>query len=116
MDNRRYARFELLDYATLTTETGSESSSVVIVDVGLGGIQLRVKEDLAEGTKVTVAIQIDKEKNLAVAGEVLSCRPIDDSDLFGVGCRFLPKSHEERVAIAEYVHNVFQRQGEKLTQ
>jgi len=37
-----------------------------------------------------------------------------DSDLHATGIKFMPESHSDRMAIAEYVHEVFQRQCDGL--
>lgn len=113
-DLRRYARFEVLDYAKVDGGTKSEPISAVVVDVGLGGIQIRCRETIKAGTKVNLVIGSESGDSISLSAEVVSCRAIEDSDLNGVGCRFLPNNHEERIVIAEYVHTVFQRQGEKL--
>lgn len=113
-DQRRYARFEVLDYAKVTSDKIKEPISAVVVDVGLGGIQIRSREQLTEGDSCTLVIGREDGSPLTIKAEVRTVRPIEDSDLFGAGCRFLPDNHTERMAIAEYVHMVFQRQGEKL--
>jgi c-di-GMP-binding flagellar brake protein YcgR len=115
-DQRRYARFEVLDYAMVYPPNGNEPFRAVVVDVGLGGVQLRSKEQLPVGENFELVIGTPEGKQLALNGEVRSSRKILDSELFGSGYRFIPESHDQRIDIAEYVHMVFQRQGEKLIQ
>lgn len=113
-DQRRYARFEVLDYAMVYPENSSQPFRAVVVDVGLGGVQLRSREELPVGFTCELVIGDNQGKQLSLAGEVRNSRIIDGEGLFGSGYRFAPKSHDERIEIAEYVHGVFQRQGEKL--
>jgi hypothetical protein len=113
-DLRRFARFEVLDYAKVFLNTSDEPLSAVVVDVGLGGIQIRTREKMTDGTNCTLLIGNEDGNPLKIEAEIRSVRKIDDSELYGAGCRFLPEGHDQRIAIAEYVHMVFQRQGEKL--
>ncbi len=115
-DQRRYARFEVLDYAMIYPSNGNQPFRAIVVDVGLGGVQLRSKEQLPIGDNFELIIGTSDGKQLALNGEIRSSRKVPDSDLFGSGYRFLPESHDQRIDIAEYVHMVFQRQGEQLIQ
>lgn len=112
-DQRRYARFEILDYASVTTNGEKNSTSVVVVDVGLGGIQFRSKDSMEAGTTFTLSIGSKQEDTICFSCEATHIRAMDDG-IYAIGCRFRPQNHEERVAVAEYVHAVFQRQGERL--
>ena len=111
-DKRRFLRYEVLDYAAVVD--GVDSTNAVIVDIGLGGLQLRSKTALPVGHKVSINIGRLHKAPLELAGEVRHTSKMDDSDLFASGIRFVPETHEERLAIAEYVHGVFQRQCDKL--
>lgn len=112
-DKRRYLRYEMLDYA-LAYVDDSEAIKAVIVDIGLGGMQLRSKEALTVGAHCKVHIGRLHGDPIVLAGEIRHCGAVEDSDLFATGIRFCPENHEERLAIAEYVHGVFQRQCDKL--
>ena len=112
-DQRRYARFEILDYATVTGGSAGASDTAMVVDVGLGGLQLRWKNPGEVGDAIVISIGRNGAEPLDIQVQVTNKRQIE-ADLWAVGCRFLPGSHEQRVAVAEYVHNVFQRQGERL--
>lgn len=116
-DQRRYARFEVLDYAMVyPIDEGRVPFSAVVTDVGLGGVQLRTKERIPPGLACELVIGTPDGKQLTLQGEIRNSRPVKNSSLYGSGYRFTPASHEERIAIAEYVHMVFQRQGERLVQ
>ncbi len=114
IDQRRYARFEVLDYAMVYPSSSSHPFRAIVVDVGLGGVQLRSREELPVGFTCELVIGDSSGKQLSLAGEVRNSRALEGQDLYGSGYRFTPKSHDERIEIAEYVHRVFQRQGEKL--
>jgi hypothetical protein len=112
-DKRRFLRYEMLDYA-LVYFGPQEPIKAVIVDIGLGGLQLRSKDQLPLGATCKVHIGRLHGEPLVLAGEVRHSGEVDGSDLLAVGVRFCPDSHDERLAIAEYVHSVFQRQCDKL--
>jgi len=115
-DVRRYARFELFEYVVIESEELIEATRAVVVDIGLGGLQLRSRQSMPLGHVCVLRVGQDTGKSLILRGEVRYSTPIPDSDLWAIGFRFIPSSHEERVAIAEYVHSVFQRQGDRLVQ
>lgn len=113
-DKRRYIRYEVLDYASVRIEGVEEPINVVIADIGLGGLQMRSKTTFDAGA--TIDISVGREAGtLTLHCEVRHCASIVDSPLHGIGVRFMPRNHEERMAIAEYVHGIFQRQCDLLT-
>jgi len=103
----------MLDYALVYIDGGNPVTSV-IVDIGLGGLQLRSKTVFPVGMRCRIQIGTMQGEPLVLAGEVRHSGAIDHSDLVATGIRFCPNTHEERLAIAEYVHGVFQRQCDKL--
>jgi hypothetical protein len=103
----------MLDYALVYTPE-QEPVKAVIVDIGLGGLQLRSKELIPVGAYCKVQIGRVNGEPLTLAGEVRHSSDIENSELIATGVRFCPETHEERLAIAEYVHGVFQRQCDKL--
>ncbi len=113
-DRRRHARFELLEYAMVYSEEGQEPAPSVMVDISLGGMQTRSRRTLDAGTPCEVVIGRGTEKPLVVHADVTYSRRVDDSGLFAVGFRFKPKTTAERVELVDYVHAVFQTQGETL--
>lgn len=113
-DKRRYLRYEVLDYAVVFPDDGGDSCQTVIVDIGLGGLQIRSRTELPVGCKCRLHVgRLDKNP-LVLRGEVRHTAAIKNSDLISTGIRFLPESHEERLAIAEFVHAIFQRQCDML--
>jgi hypothetical protein len=103
----------MLDYSLVYAD-GVEAIRGVIVDIGLGGLQLRSREELPVGCRCQIHIGRLHGDPLVLAGEVCHNGLVDGSDLVASGIRFVPETHDERLAIAEYVHGVFQRQCDKL--
>ena len=115
MEKRRYVRYELLDYAQLDLHGLDEQVSVVVTDIGLGGLQVRTKSDLEKGTSCNIRIAGEGDVEHHLPGEVRHSATIPRTDLFAIGIRFTPVTHEERIAVAEFVHTIFRRQAESLT-
>ena len=113
-DNRRYARFELLECAMLYVANEREPIRVVIADIGLGGVQLRSKEAVPTDQPLVLHIGRDGQDPLEIKGKVLYCHP-GEEPLYVTGFCFMPETHEERIIVAEYVHSVFQQQFDALT-
>ena len=114
VDKRRYLRYEVLDYAVIRRDGETDAVNAVIVDIGLGGLQVRSKDSLRVGDECIISVGLNNRPPLHLRGEVRHCSLMDDSGLFGSGIRFIPKDHADRIAIAEYVHDVFQRQCDLL--
>jgi hypothetical protein len=86
----------------------------VVVDVSLGGLQVRSKLAAPVGLQCTLHIAQLGGKPLRVKGEVRHVAEVPGMDLISSGFRFLPETQEERVAIMEYVHGVFLRRSELM--
>ncbi len=114
-DKRRYIRYEVLDYSLVEINGVVDATNAIIVDIGLGGLQLRTKSAIDIGKSVKIQVGRVDQPALILKGEVRHCSLIPQSDLFGIGVRFMPDTHDERMAIAEYVHSIFQRQCDLLS-
>lgn len=114
-EKRRYLRYEVVDFAKVSTRDATTAFHAVVTDIGLGGLQLRARQWLESGIRVTVEVGRTDLPPLCLMGEVSHCSVLPESDLCGVGVRFTPHNHEERMAIVEYVHGVFQRQCDLLS-
>lgn len=115
LEMRKHARFELFEYAMIYTNEGSEPIRSVIIDISLGGAQVRSRTTVEAGLKVVVDVaQPDAVEPFLVNAEVRYSNPIPNTDLYAVGFRFTPTSAEEREKIARYVHEFFRMQGEYL--
>ncbi len=103
----------MLDYA-LVFDGSKEPIKAVVVDIGLGGLQLRSKERFSIGARCRIHIGRASGEPLILNAEICHSSMVQDSELAASGVRFCPETHEDRLAIAEYVHGVFQRQCDKL--
>ncbi len=112
-ENRRDNRFELLDYA-IASRLGHSNIRSVVVDVSLGGLQVRSRSQFETSEVCTLSIGRGQLSPLQVHAEVRYSVPIEDSDLFATGFRIVPESVGERIEWVDYVHAVFQVQGEAL--
>jgi hypothetical protein len=114
-DFRLYARFECLEDAILQSEQGDHKYQATLLDIGLGGVQIESNEPLPTDTKLLLVLEA-KEGGLLlkVHGKAKYCNAPQGSSAYMTGFKFVPESHQERVAIAEFVHDVFQRQWEIL--
>ena len=113
-DTRRYARFGVLEYAIVFLNGTAEPLRSVIVDVGLGGIQILSKQQLPVGHVCHLTIGRSDGTSLDIPGEVRFSQPMDGSELFSTGMRFAPETHQQRSELVDYVHAVFQRQADQL--
>lgn len=114
-DQRRYLRYEIFDYASIKTDESTEEQHGMIVDIGLGGLQLRSRTELPIGSVVTLTVGRLEDKPLVMRTEVRHCSKVEGTDLFALGMRFSPVGHTQRLETAEFVHQVFVRQREQLT-
>ena len=115
-DQRRHARFELLDYALLQGEANQpEPERAVVVDVSLGGLQIRSKAKFTNGELFRLKVGRVEEAPLEVVAEVRYSIAVEDTDLCATGFKVKPENNEQRIAWVDYVHSVFQSQGEFLT-
>lgn len=113
-DSRLYARFELNECAMISREAQEEPYRTILVDIGLGGAQLRSKEPLPTGELLNLTLGRDGKPPVTLKGIVRYSHPTDEAESFVNGFKFAPETHAERVTIAEFVHEVFQRQWEIL--
>jgi hypothetical protein len=111
-EQREHARLETFEYALAHQSGEDRPKRAVIVNLGLGGIQLRCRERFEVGSMWNLQIS---GATMPIPVEVRYFDAVPSSDLFAVGMRFKPGNHEERMAIAKYVHNVFQQQLDNLT-
>ena len=113
-DLRLYARFDLVECAVVYSESNPEPYRATLVDIGLGGVQLRSKEPMPVEEKLSLHLGQDAQEPLKICG-IARYSKLDEKDgMYVTGFKFTPESHQERVAIAEFVHGVFQRQWEIL--
>ncbi len=113
-DKRNAARLRVLDYAVVLGDEPNASMNAVVVDIGLGGLQLHSRIPIAVGEQVGVRVGIAAGPPVVLPCEVRHSAPIERSGLYATGVRFVPGDHEERTAVATFVHGAFQRQRDTL--
>ena len=113
-DKRRYLRYEILDYAVVQLDGDSGEINTVIADISLGGVQLRSRVPIEAGRLCTIRVGWHDGGPVGLRAEVRHCHRIPDSELYTTGMKFMPDNHDDRVAIAEYVHQTFERQCDNL--
>ncbi|MHB8636922.1 MAG: PilZ domain-containing protein [Fimbriimonadaceae bacterium] len=109
IDKRRYLRYDLLDYAMAYGDNDMIGVRSVIADVGLGGLALRTHEPLAAGEKLKLIVGRGSGHAITIRGLIRHVQLHPESRLYAIGVQFQPENHEERVTIAQYVHEIFQR-------
>jgi c-di-GMP-binding flagellar brake protein YcgR len=113
-DQRRHTRFELLEYAMIYMDGSPKAVRAVIVDVSLGGMQILTRFKVKKGATGCAIIGKGHSNPIRVGVESLHCSQADSEEMFSVGFRFRPANTKERVDIVDYVHEIFQSQGESL--
>jgi hypothetical protein len=116
-DHRQHARFELLDYALMQGDAEGQPAAqrAIIVDVSLGGLQIRSRTKFSHGDVFRLTVGRADNSPVLIAAEVRYSIPIEESDLFATGFKVKPEDNEQRINWVDYVHTVFQSQGETLT-
>ena len=111
-DLRLYARFECATGALLLSKLDNQLYGVSVLDIGLGGVQLRSANPLPVDIEMSLQIELTPGKALSFNGKVRysSGQPGEYSS----GFKFAPETQEERVSIANFVHEIFQNQWEAL--
>lgn len=113
-DVRQHARFELLEYAIVKRRGSKDHVRSVLIDVSLGGLQVRSRTEFKVGGSYRLNIgRVDSEP-LEVDAEVRYSIPIENTDLYATGFRCLPATSTQRTQWVDYVHSIFQSQGESL--
>jgi hypothetical protein len=113
-DLRRHSRFEVLETAVVYRNGASMPTAALIVDISLGGLQTRGRDAFELGESCIVVVGRDGDAPLPVPARVIFSMPIQETGLMATGFRFTPKTMEERMAIVQHVHDIFQKQGERL--
>ena len=112
-DQRRNMRFDVLECALVKLTSQPTPVTAVIVDISLGGMQSRCRQEIQEGSQCILAITQGGEEPIEVQAEVRYCRKQPDSELYSVGFRFLYGKSEQRMKLVAYIHDVFQRQSSR---
>ena len=109
-ETRRYERFPCAQMVTIKAKDDKKDEDEVralVIDVSLGGLKMRTKASL-DPAKTYVLTMASDGTPMNFHGTIVHLAPNTDSNgETGVGFVFRPESHEERVAIANFVHQVF---------
>lgn len=111
-DNRRHARFEMFEYAVLYRENDPDGISALIVDISVGGLQVRARNRFLQGEVCTLVIGRGWEPPLTINVEIRYSCEIEEADLFATGVRYRPRDAQQRMELVDYLHDVFQRRSE----
>lgn len=113
-DQRQHHRFELLEYAAIHAPPPLSTIFAVVVDISLGGLQTRSRYELPVGTRCRVLIGQGGDEPIELCAEVRYSRKLPDSELYASGLRFVETESWDRIALVNYIHGIFSRQGEQL--
>ena len=109
MNQRRFERFNIFERAALVDESG-KSTSVILVDVSLGGAQVLARDSFPDGNAVNLVVGKGNEATTIAA--VIRYNKPGEFDLTAVGLKMTGASGEERVAIANLVNRIFMNPSE----
>lgn len=110
MDGRRHYRFETMEYVQLSEPNTKEPFSAVIVDISLGGLQLRSRNICEAGKVYHLQIGQGEQEPIEAEIEIRYCKPVDGSDLNSIGVKFMPAQREKRMRLVQYIHQSFSNQ------
>ncbi|MBX3120380.1 MAG: PilZ domain-containing protein [Fimbriimonadaceae bacterium] len=86
----------------------------LVIDVSLGGLLLRSEHNFTGGETIEIQIAQERGDAVTVEAEVRHSTVVEGSQFFLCGARFLPKTHDQRVAIVHYVHDAFRTGADKM--
>jgi len=113
-DMRLYERFELGVEAQLSDAASNTEFPVHIVDVGMGGVQLRSTQPLPPTIPTMLAVALTGHPTLRFSGHVRYSNLNDQDATYVSGFKFTPATLEERVVISDFVRQIFEDQWQSL--
>lgn len=113
-ERRDTERFALFEYAIVRMGEQSIRLRSVVVDVSLGGLQVRSREEFESGAKCTLVVGRMGLDPMEISAEVRYSRPIEGSDLVSTGFRITPANDIEKEQWARFVQNSLKNQGEQI--
>lgn len=114
VEHRKHSRFSILEYALLQLDKKPISVRTLIVDISMGGAQLRSRTECKVGDKAYLIVGTFKDVPLKIPVTVRYCNTIDTGLLYAVGLKFSPKTKLQKAQVTNFVHNLFVTQGELL--
>ncbi len=115
-ERRKEPRLIHFEFAKFYAVQHSVPLSALIVDVSLGGAQIRTRAKCNEGESCRIQIQKDDHGHIEIPGQISYCLETGGSNLYAVGVKFLPVTMGQKNDIANYVHNIFLEQNTFLAQ
>lgn len=106
---RRYERFDLFERAALIDSKGKRTS-VVLIDVSLGGAQVLARNSFPEGEACQLEVDLGGEP-IMIAGTIRYNKP-GQYELTAVGFKMSASTGDERIAIATLVNKIFMNPSE----
>ena len=108
-NHRRYERFDIFERAAIIEPSG-QKTSVILIDVSLGGAQVLAKQPFTEGESCT--LQVGQGDDAVKISGVIRYNKPGEHDLTAVGFKMTASTGEERVAIATLVNRIFMNPSE----
>lgn len=108
-ERREQTRHIVYEVATLNLEGDEGAIRGVLCDVGLGGAQIRLREEVLPGSVFILSVGRDRESPLRVRSVVRYCRECDGVRTFAAGLEFLPQSEHDQMEVARYVRKTANR-------
>lgn len=109
MNQRRYERFDIFERAAIIDASGKRTS-VILIDVSLGGAQVLAKIPFTEGESCTLEVG-QGDDAVKIPGTIRYNKP-GEHDLIAVGFKIAASTGEERIAIATLVNRIFMNPSE----
>ena len=113
-EKRKHARFPILEYALVYTEDEASATRALIVDISLGGAQVRCRSTFPEEQECILQIARENGQPLEIPVSVRYCFPVENQELHAIGLQFIPKTRNQKTDIVNYVHSLFLNQGESM--
>lgn len=115
VDRRQHTRLHIIEYAVINRESEPVTSlPCLVVDIGLGGLQVRARNPIPPDTEVTFVVGKGGLVSTSFSAKTRYCTPVENSDLYAIGFKFMPTDTEERKSVVDFIHDSFHRQGETL--
>lgn len=113
-ERRAFSRLQVLEYANISKPSENKPIRSIVVDVSLGGLQLRSKEQFKPGSQYWLVLGRNGRKQFRISAEARYCVAVEESDLFSTGFKCQPTNDAERIDWVDFVHDVFRESGETL--
>ncbi len=107
---RQHPRVEVSITGNLRSHIDSHYTNVMMGNLSLGGAFVKTPFPLDPGAKVALEFAVpNRPESLSLTGEVVWTR--DDSELCGMGIRFVDIGTMTRDAIREYINGLIQEEA-----